>query len=170
MQVDDAPGCRPLRRSVMVLGLVCLLAFGAGAQTPSSPYRLRTEKCPTLQDVFESMQADAAEQERKGGPKGGMPPPDISRGILERLETVDLDTLQSFFECFRFRESQVSEADRRQGVVRSLSALIVVGYVDVPWSKDIPGSTVKRPQYALVACEQKADGTRSCHGTYNVDG
>ena len=120
MQVDDAPGCRPLRRSVMVLGLVCFLAFGAGAQTPASPYRLRTEKCPTLQDVFESMQADAAEQERKGGPKGGMPPPDISRGILERLETVDLDTLQSKFlggQVITIEAASAAEECEREGVV-----------------------------------------------------
>ena len=168
MQADDARGCTPPRRSAIVLGLVCLLAFGASAQTPSSPYGLRTEKCPVLQDVFERMQADAAEQELRFNPRE--PPEKVRRDILERLETVDLDTLRRFFACFQPQEWEPPENERRLGVVQLLTVFMIVGYVDVPWSKDLPGSTVAMPKYALVTCHVKADGARWCEGRYHVDG
>jgi hypothetical protein len=166
MQVDDARGSTLARRSVIVLGFGCLLTFGARAQTPASPFDMRTEKCPALQDVFESLQADAIEAQARQKP--GMPHEGIRRDILERLEKADLDSLETFFKCFAGREGQVSEADRRLGVC-VLTAHIVAGYVDAPTTPKNPGETVKLPILASVGCHQKADGTRWCHGRYEVE-
>jgi hypothetical protein len=157
----------PLRLRVFVVGLACLLALGARAQTPASPYRLRTEKCSVPQDLFESMRLDAAEEEARIKP--GLPPESIRGDILDRLETVDLDTLEKFFRCFSFDEGHVSDGDRRQGVIRVLTAFIVVGSVDLPTSPNRPGETTRFSKSAHVTCHQKADGTRWCQGSYGVE-
>ena len=83
----------PSRWRAFVVGLTCLLALGARTQTRSSPYEMRTEPCPVLQDVFESLQADAIENRARQKP--GMPSEGILPDILERLEKADFDSLEA---------------------------------------------------------------------------
>jgi hypothetical protein len=152
----------PSRRRSCVVGLTCLLASGARAQT--FPYVMRTEPCPVLNDVFESTKADAADQARRGEALTTIDPL-----LLDRMSKTDPVMLQRFFQCFHAWEPPVSEAMSKQGVVRIVTATIVVGYISVQRNKDNPTLQMELPLYAGVTCRYKSDGTKWCWGHYSAE-
>jgi hypothetical protein len=125
---------------------------------------MRTEPCPVLNDVFEAMKADAADQLRRREVLRTIDPL-----LLDRISKTDPATLQRFFECFYLWEPPVDEDERKQGIARIQLATIVVGHISVQRNKDDPTLTMELPLYAGVTCRYKSDGTKWCWGHYSAE-